>query len=431
MVGSVVVRAEDPTRATHSAVEAVWHIEAPRLIAGLAGLVRDVSQAEDLAQDALVIALEQWPRDGVPDNPGSWLMATAKHRAVDLLRRQARYRDKLAEIGRDLQIQQASAEPELDAAIQDHIGDDLLRLMFTACHPALSAETRVTLTLRCLGGLSTAEIARAFLIPEPTVAQRLVRAKRTLTTRKIKFELPAPAELGERLSSVLESIFLIFNEGYVASAGRDWMRPLLSEEALRLGRILTGLMPDQPEVHGLLALMEIQASRMPSRIGSGGEAVLLMDQDRRLWDRLLIRRGLKELQVAESLADPSGPYTLQAAIAACHARAKSPQDTDWSRIAASYQVLVHSWPSPVAELNRAVAVGMADGPAAGLAIADQLVREAALASYPLLAAVRGDLLAKLGRNDEARQQFQRAAQLSGNEREQAIFVSRVDGIPET
>jgi len=429
MVGSVAVTATDPTRATHRAVEAVWRIEAGRLIAGLARLVRDVGQAEELAQDALVIALEQWPRDGVPERPGAWLMATAKHRAVDLLRRQSRYQEKVAEIGRDLEVGQAWAEPDLDDALDDHIGDDLLRLIFTACHPVLSPESRVALTLRFLGGLSTDEIARAFLIPEPTAAQRLVRAKRTLAARKVEFELPAPAELAERLDSVLEAIFLIFNEGYAASAGEDWMRPALCEEALRLGRILAGLTPQQAEVHGLVALMEIQASRTYARSGPDGEPVLLMDQDRRRWDRLLIRRGLQALQRAESLADMPGPYTLQAAIAACHARAATPEDTDWALIAALYQVLVHRWPSPVAQLNRAVAVGMADGPAAGLAIADPLTLEPALASYPMLAAVRGDLLARLGRNDEARRQFQRAAELTRNQQEQAIFRNRADRIP--
>ena len=421
--------ATDPTRATHRAVEAVWRIYAGRLIAGLARLVRDVGQAEELAQDALVIALEQWPRDGVPERPGAWLMATAKHRAVDLLRRQSRYQEKVAEIGRDLEVGQAWAEPDLDDALDDHIGDDLLRLIFTACHPVLSPESRVALTLRFLGGLSTDEIARAFLIPEPTAAQRLVRAKRTLAARKVEFELPAPAELAERLDSVLEAIFLIFNEGYAASAGEDWMRPALCEEALRLGRILAGLTPQQAEVHGLVALMEIQASRTYARSGPDGEPVLLMDQDRRRWDRLLIRRGLQALRRAESLADMPGPYTLQAAIAACHARAATPEDTDWALIAALYQVLVHRWPSPVAQLNRAVAVGMADGPAAGLAIADPLTLEPALASYPMLAAVRGDLLARLGRNDEARRQFQRAAELTRNQQEQAIFRNRADRIP--
>jgi RNA polymerase sigma factor (sigma-70 family) len=412
----------DPAGVTHRAVEAVWRIEAPRLIAGLARLVRDAGQAEELAQDALVIALEQWPRDGVPDNPGAWLMATAKHRAVDLLRRQARYREKVAELGREVQ----PAEPDLDDALDDHIGDDLLRLIFTACHPALSAESRVALTLRFLGGLTTDEVARAFLVPEPTAAQRLVRAKRTLTDRKVAFELPPPAELPARLASVLETVFLLFNEGYVASAGDDWMRPALCEEALRLGRVLAGLVPDQPEVHGLVALMEIQASRLVARRGPDGAPVLLMDQDRRLWDRLLIRRGLDHLARAEALGDTPGPYALQAAIAACHARAAAPGDTDWARIAALYATLVARWPSPVAELNRAVAVGMAEGPAAGLAVAEPLASEPALANYPQLAAVRGDLLARLGRNAEAREQFQRAAALTRNARERAIFLDRAD-----
>jgi RNA polymerase sigma factor (sigma-70 family) len=416
--------ATDPTHASHRAIEAVWRIEAARLIAGLARLVRDVGQAEELAQDALVIALEQWPRDGVPDKPGAWLMATAKHRAVDLLRRQSRYQEKLAEIGRDLEIQQAWSDLDPDAALDDPIGDDLLRLMFTACHTALSPESRVALTLRFLGGLTTDEVARAFLIPESTAAQRLVRAKRTLVTKKVQFELPEPDELAERLSSVLEAIFLIFNEGYSASSGDDWMRPELCEEALRLGRILIGLMPEHAEAHGLLALMEIQASRLQARSGPDGEPVLLLDQDRRRWDTLLIRRGLEELQRADALGDTSGPYTAQAAIAACHARAASAEATDWARIAELYEALVERWPSPVAQLNRAVAVGMTEGPAAGLAVADTLTSEPALAGYPLLAAVRGDLLAKLGRNDEARQEFNRAAELTRNERERRIFLNR-------
>jgi RNA polymerase sigma factor (sigma-70 family) len=428
LVGSVAMTATDPTHASHRAIEAVWRIEAARLIAGLARLVRDVGQAEELAQDALVIALEQWPRDGVPDNPGAWLMATAKHRAVDLLRRQSRYQEKLAEIGRDLETQQAWSDHDLDAALDDPIGDDLLRLIFTACHPALSPESRVALTLRFLGGLTTDEVARAYLIPESTAAQRLVRAKRTLVTKKVQFELPEPDELADRLSSVLEAIFLIFNEGYAASAGDDWMRPELCEEALRLGRILTGLMPDHAEVHGLLSLMEIQASRLQARSGPDGEPVLLLDQDRRRWDKLLIRRGLEELQRAEALGETPGPYTAQAAIAACHARATSAEATDWTLIAALYEALVQRWPSPVAQLNRAVAVGMAEGPAAGLAIADALTAEPALAGYPLLAAVRGDLLAKLGRHDEARGQFRRAAELTRNERERGIFLER--GRPE-
>jgi RNA polymerase sigma factor (sigma-70 family) len=410
----------DPRRA----VEAVWRIESARVIAGLARMVHDVGLAEELAQDAFVVALEQWPQSGVPDNPGAWLMATAKHRAIDLLRRRTRYQRKLQELGRDLEIQRQAAEPDLDAALDDHIGDDLLRLVFIACHPVLSTEARVALTLRLLGGLTAEEIARAFLVSEPTVAQRIVRAKRTLASKGVPFELPAPAELAERLSSVLEVIYLIFNEGYAATAGDDWMRPALCEEALRLGRILAGLMPREPEVHGLLALMEIQASRTRARTGPSGAAVLLPDQDRRLWDRLLIRRGLESLDRAEALGGAFGPYTLQAAIAACHARARSPEDTDWQRIAALYQVLAHVSPSPVVELNRAVAVGMAAGPAKGLEVVDALASERALAGYPQLPAVRGDLLAKLGRLDEARQAFQRAATLTRNQRERTLFLDR-------
>jgi RNA polymerase sigma factor (sigma-70 family) len=408
----------DPRRA----VEAVWRIESARVIAGLARMVHDVGLAEELAQDAFVIALEQWPESGVPDNPGAWLMATAKHRAIDLLRRRTRYQRKLQELGRDLEVRRQAAEPDLDAALDDPIGDDLLRLVFIACHPVLSTEARVALTLRLLGGLTAAEIARAFLVSEPTVAQRIVRAKRTLAARGVPFELPAPAELAERLASVLEVIYLIFNEGYSATAGDDWMRPALCEEALRLGRILAGLMPQEPEVHGLLALMEIQASRTRARTGPSGAAVLLPDQDRRLWDRLLIRRGLEALGRAEALGGAFGPYALQAAIAACHARAPAPEDTDWERIAALYQVLAHVSPSPVVELNRAVAVGMAAGPAKGLEVVDKLASERALAGYPQLPAVRGDLLAKLGRLDEARQAFQRAAALTRNERERALFL---------
>jgi RNA polymerase sigma factor (sigma-70 family) len=417
-----------PEPATHRAVEAVWRIEAARVIAGLARLVRDIGLAEELAQDALVIALEQWPRDGVPDNPGAWLMATAKHRAIDTLRRQARYQEKLAEIGRDLEVAAAAGVvPDPD----DHIGDDLLRLIFTACHPALTAESRVALTLRCLAGLTTDEVARAFLIPEATAAQRLVRAKRTLTSKKVEFELPTPVASAARLDSVLETIFLLFNEGYAASTGDDWARPTLCEEALRLGRILLGLMPEQAEVPGLLALMEIQASRLAARTGPDGEPVLLMDQDRRRWDRSLIRQGLAHLGRAETLADPPGPYTLQAAIAAGHARAAEPADTDWSRIAALYGLLAQRWPSPVVRLNQAVAVGMAEGPEAGLALVEALAPEPALAAYPHLAAVRGDLLARLGRNAEARAQFCRAAELTGNARERGIFLRRADEVTGT
>ena len=416
--------ATDPHRATHRAIESVWRIESARLIAGLARIVRDVGLAEELAQDALVIALEQWPESGVPENPASWLMATAKHRAIDLLRRRTRYERKLEQLGHELEIQQESSEPDLQVALDDHNGDDMLRLVFIACHPVLSTEARVALTLRLLGGLTTEEIARAFLVSEPTVAQRIVRAKRTLAAKRVPFEMPAPAELADRLSSVLEVIYLIFNEGYSATAGDDWMRPALCEEALRLGRILVGLMPRETEVHGLVAMMEIQASRIRARTGRSGEPVLLMDQDRRMWDRLLIRRGLEALERAEALGGAFGPYTLQASIAACHARAHSPQDTDWVRIAALYQVLAYVSPSPIVELNRAVAVGMAYGPAKGLEVVDGLTSEAALETYALLPAVRGDLLAKLGRLAEARVHFERAAALTRNERERTLFLER-------
>jgi RNA polymerase sigma factor (sigma-70 family) len=411
--------------ATHPqrAVEAVWRIESARVIAGLARMVGDVGLAEELAQDALVIALEQWPTSGVPDNPGAWLMATAKHRAIDTLRRQTRYARKLEALARDPSLTRQADEPDLDAALDDHIGDDLLRLIFTACHP-VSTEARVALTLRLLGGLSTEEIARAFLVAEPTVAQRIVRAKRALASRRAQFELPAPAELADRLASVLEVIYLVFNEGYSATAGEDWMRPALCEEALRLGRILAGLLPEEPEVHGLAALMEIQASRIRARTDAAGAPVLLADQDRRLWDRLLIRRGLEALARADALGGALGPYTLQAEIAACHARALTPEDTDWERIAALYRVLAHVSPSPVVELNRAVAVGMAAGPAKGLELTEPLRRERALKRYPQLPAVRGDLLARLGRHGEARQEFERAAALTRNQRERAVFLTR-------
>src|SRR5258705_2064054 len=417
--------ATDP--ATRRAVEAVWRIESARLVAGLARIVRDVGVAEELAQDALVIALEQWPRSGVPDDPGPWLMATAKHRAIDLLRRRSNYDRKLQELGRDLDIRQEFAEPGLDAA-DDHIGDDLLRLIFIACHPVLSTDARVSLTLRLLGGLTTEEIARAFLVPEPTVAQRIVRAKRTLAAKQVPFELPAPEDLAERLSSVLEVTYLIFNEGYSATGGDDWTRPTLCQEALRLGRILAGLVPGlvsgESEVHGLVALMEIQASRIRARTGPAGEPILLQHQDRRLWDRLLIRRGLEALQRAEALGGTFGPYALQAAIAACHARAPSTEDTDWARIAALYQVLAHVSPSPVVELNRAVAVSMAVGPAEGLAVVDALSADGSLRNYPMLPAVRGDLLAKLGRLAEARQEFERAAALTRHTAQRALFLAR-------
>ncbi|WP_433352432.1 RNA polymerase sigma factor [Microtetraspora malaysiensis] len=411
------------------AIEAVWRIESARVIAGLARVVGDVGLAEELAQDALVAALERWPESGVPDNPGGWLMLTAKHRAIDLLRRRSRYDQKLVELGRDMEIRQEAAEAELDDALDDHIGDDLLRLLFTACHPVLSTEGRLALTLRLLGGLTTEEIARAFLVPEPTVAQRIVRAKRTLADRRVKIEMPVPDELAERLSSVLEVVYLIFNEGYSPTAGADWMRTSLCEEALRLGRVLAGLMPDEAEVHGLVALMEIQASRAAARTGPDGAAVTLLDQDRRLWDRLLIRRGLEALGRAEALGR-LGPYGLQAAIAACHARAMSPEDTDWERMAALYRLLAHVAPSPVVELNRAVAVSMAYGPERGLEIADRLVTERALANYPQLPAVRGDLLERLGRLDEAGEEFERAAALTRNERERALFTARVAALRE-
>jgi RNA polymerase sigma factor (sigma-70 family) len=408
--------ATDPSRsAAHRAVEAVWRIEAARLVAGLARLVRDVGTAEELAQDALLAALEQWPVEGVPDNPGAWLMATAKHRAIDLLRRRTRYERKLWELGREaeLTLQSSALEPE------HQISDDVLRLIFTACHPVLSTEARVALTLRLLGGLTTDEIARAFLVPEPTVAQRIVRAKRTLTTRGVEFDLPAPAELAKRLADVLEVIYLIFNEGYSATAGDDWMRPALCEEGLRLGRVLAGLMPNEPEVHGLVALMELQASRIGARTGSDGEPVLLLDQDRRRWDRLLIRRGLEALDRAEALGGAFAPYALQAGIAACHARAYAPEDTDWPRIAALYRVLAHVAPSPVVEVNRAVAVGMVSGPAEGLAVLDGVT---GLDRYPQMPAVRGHLLARLGRLDEARREYERAADLTRNEGERALFL---------
>ncbi len=409
---------------THRAIDAVWRIESPRLIAGLARIVRDVGLAEDLAQDALVAALERWPESGVPDNPGAWLMATAKHRAIDQLRRKSLLERKHAELGHELEARQETATAELDAAIDDDIGDDLLRLVFTACHPVLSTEARVALTLRLLGGLTTEEIARAFLVPTPTVAQRIVRAKRTLAEAQVPFEVPRGAELAARLSSVLEVIYLIFNEGYSATAGDDWMRPALCEDAARLGRILVGLVPNEPEVHGLVALMEIQASRSGARIGPSGEPILLLDQDRGRWDQLFIRRGLAALARAEELGGALGPYALQAAIAACHARAHTPEETDWARIAALYAALAALAPSPVVELNRAVAVAMAFGPAAGLELVDALSSEPLLKGYHLLPSVRGDLLAKLGRHDEARAEFERAASLTRNARERELLMER-------
>ena len=409
---------------THRAIDAVWRIESAKLIAGLARIVRDVGIAEDLAQDALVAALERWPESGVPDNPGAWLMATAKHRAIDLLRRNQRLDRKHEELGHELEAQQETAAPDLDAAIDDHVGDDLLRLMFTACHPVLSTEARAALTLRLLGGLTTDEIARAFLVPEPTVAQRIVRAKRTLAEARVPFEVPRGAEFEARLASVLQVIYLVFNEGYSATAGDDWMRPALCEDALRLGRILAELVPNEPEVHGLVALMEIQASRARARVGPSGEPVLLLDQNRARWDHVLIRRGLAALDRAESLGGARGAYALQAAIAACHARARTPGETDWARIVALYDALAQLAPSPVVELNRAVAVGMALGPAAGLELVDGLTSEPSLRNYHLLPSVRGDLLAKLGRSDEARAEFEKAASLTRNARERDLLLAR-------
>jgi RNA polymerase sigma factor (sigma-70 family) len=412
--------------ATRSAIEAVWRIESPRLIAGLARITGDVGAAEELAQDALVIALEQWPLRGVPDGPGAWLMATAKHRAIDLVRRRVTYERKLQEIGRDAASRpEHDGEPDVDA-IDDQIGDDLLRLIFIACHPVLAPQARAALTLRLLCGLTAAEIARAFLVPEPTVAQRITRAKRTLAARRVRFEIPPRSELPDRLASVLEVIYLVFNEGYAATAGTDWIRPSLCAEAMRLGRVLAGLMTHEPEAHGLVALMELQASRVGARTGRAGEPILLADQDRDRWDRLLIRHGLQALARARSLGGPPGPYEVQAEIAACHAQAYSVQATDWERVAALYVVLGYLTPSPVVELNRAVAVGMADGPARGLELADRLAGHPALASYPHLPAVRGDLLARLGRMTEARAEFGRAAALTGNERERALFQARAD-----
>jgi RNA polymerase sigma factor (sigma-70 family) len=409
---------------THRAIDAVWRIESPRLIAGLARIVRDVGVAEDLAQDALVAALEQWPESGIPDNPGAWLMATAKHHAIDLLRRNKRLEQKHEELSRDLQGQQDRAAPDLDAAMDDEVGDDLLRLVFTACHPVLTAEARVALTLRLLGGLTTGEIARAFLVPEPTIAQRIVRAKRTLTEKRVPFEVPRGAELASRLASVLEVIYLIFNEGYSATAGDDWMRPALCEDALRLGRILAELAPQESEVHGLVALMEIQASRSRARVGPAGEPIVLFDQNRALWDQLLIRRGLTALDRAQQVSNARGPYVLQAAIAACHARAHTPAETDWPRILALYTDLAKLSPSPIVELNRAVAVAMAFGPQAGLDLVDALTSEPSLENYHLLPSVRGDFLAKLGRIDEARVEFERAASLTQNARERELLLDR-------
>ena len=409
---------------THRAIDAVWRIESAKVIAGLARMVGDIGQAEDLAQDALVIALEKWPETGVPDNPGAWLMATAKHRAIDLLRRQKLLERKHEQLGPELDSMQESALPDLDAAIDDDIGDDLLRLVFTACHPVLSTDAQVALTLRLLGGLTTDEIARAFLVPEATIAQRIVRAKRTLAESKVPFEVPRGSELAPRLASVLGVIYLIFNEGYSATAGDDWMRPALCEDALRLGRILAELAPGEPEVHGLVALMEIQASRVRARVGPGGEPVLLLDQDRSRWDYVLIRRGLDALARAEALGGAAGPYAMQAAIAACHARARSGDETEWERIASLYDTLARLTPSPVIELNRAVAVSFARGPVAALEIVDALRSEPSLERYHLLPSVRGDLLAKLGREGEARAELERAASLTRNARERALLRAR-------
>jgi len=421
------------TEEARRAIEAVWRIEAAKLIAGLARLVRDVGVAEELAQDALVAALETWPRTGVPENPGAWLMAAAKNRALDQLRRYKMLERKNAELAAEMDLAHDIAAREraeaIDDALSDDIGDDLLRLVFTACHPVLSPEARVALTLKLVGGLTTAEIARAYLAQEATIAQRLVRAKRTLSEARVPFEVPRGAELDARLASVLEVAYLIFNEGFAATAGEDWTRPALCEEALRLGRVLAGLMPQEREVHGLVALMEIQASRLPARVGPGGAPVLLMDQDRSRWDPLLIRRGLAALERAESLGGVLGPYTLQAAIAACHARARAASDTDWMRIAALYDALAQVMPSPVVELNRAVAVGMAFGPAAGLEIADSLLEEPAMLGYHLLPSVRADLLAKLGRVEEARAEWMRAAGLAGNAREKALLMARASPTP--
>jgi RNA polymerase sigma factor (sigma-70 family) len=410
----------------HRTIETVWKIEAPRLIAGLARMLRDVGQAEDLAQEALVVALERWPADGVPDNPGAWLMTTAKRRAIDLIRHNRMRDDKHAALEYELETEAMAHAPDNADALDDDIGDDLLRLIFTACHPVLTRDMQVALTLRMLGGLTTPEIARAFLVPEPTVAQRIVRAKRTLAEKRVPFEVPRGEELAPRLAAVLEVVYLVFNEGYAATAGDDWARPALCEEALRLGRVLVGLAPRESEVHGLVALMEIQASRLHARIAADGSPILLLDQDRARWDRLLIRRGLASLERAEQLGGANGNYALQAAIAACHARAVHAKDTDWARIASLYARLVEIVPSPVVELNRAVAVSMAEGPEAGLQLVDALQEARALRDYHLLPSVRGDLLFKLGRRDEARVEFERAASLTGNARESELLRQRAE-----
>lgn len=407
----------------HSVIDAVWRIESARLIAGLTRVVRDVGIAEELAQDALVAALQQWPESGVPEKPGAWLMTAARNRAIDLFRRQEMLERKHAELAHEVREKEMSS-PDLESALDDHVGDDLLRLVFVACHPLLSRDARVALTLKLIGGLTTEEIARAFLVAEPTVAQRIVRAKKTLSDSKVPFEVPTGEELESRLSSVLEVVYLIFNEGYAATAGEDWMRPALCEEALRLARILQGLVPDEPEVHGLAALMEIQASRLHARTSASGDPVLLLDQDRGKWDHLLIHRGLAALERAEQLGGSTRPYALQAAIAACHARARSAQETDWNRIVALYETLGKVAPSPVVELNRAVALSMARGPEAGLEIVDLLEKEPALKAYHLLPAVRADLLVKAGRSGEARIEFERAASLTKNLTERAMLLER-------
>jgi RNA polymerase sigma factor (sigma-70 family) len=419
--------------ATHQAIAAVWRIESARIVAAVARMVRDLGVAEELAQDALVAALEHWPKEGVPDKPGAWLMTTAKRRALDHLRRHKMQGEKLEALGLDLEAQEALVVPDfvdaLDAARQDDIGDDLLRLIFTACHPVLSAEARVALTLKLLGGLTTHEIARAYLVPEPTIAQRIVRAKRTLSDAKVPYEVPRGAELAPRLASVLEVIYLVFNEGYTATAGADWMRPTLAQEALRLARMLAELAAQEPEAQGLAALLELQASRLPARTDRDGRPILLQDQDRARWDHLLIRRGLAALARAEALGGAQGVYALQAAIAACHARATTAAATDWTRIAALYAQLARVAPSPVVELNRAVAVAMAEGPAAGLAIVDGLRGDKALRNYQWLPSVRGDLLARLGRNAEARAEFLHAATLAGNARERELLLARAEAFP--
>jgi RNA polymerase sigma factor (sigma-70 family) len=419
-------------QATHQAITAVWRIESARIVATVARMVRDIGLAEDLAQDALVAALAHWPAQGVPDRPGAWLVAAAKNKALDHLRRARLQGEKLEEFGHELDAQEALIVPDfvdaLDATRQDEIGDDLLRLIFSACHPVLSTDARVALTLKLLGGLSTQEIARAFLVPEPTIAQRIVRAKRTLSEARVPFELPRGAALGERLASVLEVVYLIFNEGYTATAGEDWMRPALTDEALRLGRMLAELAPDEPEVHGLAALMELQASRSAARVDAQGRPVLLLEQDRARWDRLLIRRGLAALELAQAEGQPRGPYALQAAIAACHARARVASETNWQRMAALYDALAQVSPSPVVEINRAVAVGMAFGPAAGLEIIDALRGDKSLQNYQWLPSVRGDLLAKLGRRQEARGEFEHAAALAQNARERELLLARAQAL---